>query len=227
MKCNYCNLKSEFTCLCGFPFLCSNHLSQHLRESKNQHTIEPLDSCLSVIEYQALKKEAQSKIIELQKYKDNIYSYSKSLIKRIKKLSKEVTEKIDTQVLFYIKLIKLDNLSKSLKAKADKIATTLYMTKDLSVNIDLEIEKVFKQELFIISSKEEEEEKEKSKKVSEVELNQKKELRFGENINQWSLDLKRSVIDFQITAPSQTKEIRFSKDEKYVFVCKIYIGIFK
>lgn len=228
MKCDFCKLRSEFTCLCEFPFLCSIHLSQHLRQAKNQHIIEPLDICLDTNECQALKNQAQRKIQELQKYKDQTYSLSKILIKKIKKCSKEVTQKIDTQALFYLKLMTLKNLSTSLKAKADKISSSVYVTKDLSLNIEQEIEKVFYQDLFTETS---EEEKEDLKKVSE-EDKQKKEpqamnLRFGQYINSWSLDQKRSAIDFEITAPSQTREIRFSKDEKYIFVCRNYIGIFK
>lgn len=242
MKCYSCQRKPDFTCPCSFTPLCPEHLTSHL-SLPGPHSIEhlniPLENSLSL----SLKKEVLNRIKLLQGTKEKLASLSKNLIKKILSCRGEVDKELNNLINYYFSLISFEKISNSLKTEVEKVLATCLRIKEFNMNVGSQSSKIFPEGLISYGESEtairkkeeirqaeikrtlEEECRAKQLKIqgyNSLDIEGKKQLMDSMNNNAFNNDFGKSS-----GKRDKIKEILFSMDGKFSFICKSYLGIFK
>lgn len=226
MNCNLCQSKSEVYCSCANIFLCDTHIDNHMK-MPGIHQVESIDLELNNSEINELKNEALTRIKNVQTSKKEIFSVAKRLIKEIENSVKAAIEKLNKFENEYILLAKVVKFSSSLKLKAQRMIATSIKLKKVNLNLKAKFINVFTEDLVTIF--------EKNQDFSTGVDNNS--LFITQGANYWEPEQKINFLEsqnikhyqdlFKAETWRKIKEIKFSNDSKYSFICNFYSGKFK
>lgn len=148
MSCSYCNQKAIHKCKCNNPYMCSDHLNFHLA-SKPDHKYEDLSITLSPSTHLETNSDILKAIHKFNQAKNEISLKVSSLIERLIRLQKKITETLDGITKKYHQILHQEKLCKSDIAMLRKVKTLDVKIKSVEFDgIISQIEKLFPQELI-------------------------------------------------------------------------------
>ena len=210
-----CEALAEFTCFCNYPSLCEQHISDH---QGNNHTIERLNIVLSKGECELLRRQATEKIICLKKTQ-NVFTELKEMLKSMtdRILLKDIS-KIQEQIDFFKAVQNFDRQSTTLRTKIDlNSAVTLATLRGIS------------DQLRVFNNNIEEMLMEKDiQPIANPQIENQETLEGLKNrMDNFEIDYFVNDFGEGKNFRDRIREIKFSKENKYSFICKSNAGIFK
>lgn len=151
MKCVNCQEAAQFFCSCEYLLLCSHHLPIH--KDKIGHFTENLNTALSNSDSKALKIEIMKRLQVIRKSRTEISNKAKNLILKIESYCKIAFDELDNQKKLYLTLMNLNIFSKTLKIEAEKVLSTSFIVKNISIELKDNFEEIFNAGLPVILPK--------------------------------------------------------------------------
>ena len=190
--------------------MCETHLGKHLVTLKN-HKYEDLDIEIEQSRFLRLKSEISIRIQKIDEAENMIAYTTKSLIKNIEKEHKEAIKRLDSLRTNYFEFLEHKKFCTSEIQIIEKIETMVSQVKTLKIDkIMNHIEKVYGGELVNYFDK-------RGNSYIEMSLKEKIDYYFG-------LIFQKDE-DYLNYCHSFGRELLVSNDGKYLFFCKLHLGI--
>ena len=208
MRCSYsCFEEARFKCQCQKAYMCGTHLGNHLKILK-KHEYEYLDIDLEQSRLQELKSETIKRIQKINEAEKMIANTTELLIKTIKKAHKETIKRLDNLRKNYFEILGHNKFCESEFTVIEKIEKMELEVKNVEIDqIMIQIGGVYGAELVNYL--------ERGNSYIEMSLKEK-------------IDYYHPIVLFHRNLNSYHqygKELLVSNDGKYLFFCKLHLGI--
>jgi hypothetical protein len=249
MKCQYDQHKVKYACTTHNAFLCKKHFKQHMSDRKAHMTLE-IDNALVHSDFEKLKYQIIQRIKALEQSKHQIASKASQLIAEIEQACMSSIQNLDDIIISCRANIIDNNFNDVAFQNVTMILnTTLKIEIDQQLRLNIREEPIREQLIEIIREATKDDEKIKQQPIREpfrneqikgqpikdIETKQLVQIPSNKELeNSASLEDKIEFCTqlsafrfFPIEKKWCIKEILFSDDQSFAFICKFYAGTIK
>lgn len=153
MNCIECKKYAEYKCICSEMYLCSEHLSSHIKKN-GKHMAESLCFTLEPPKSENFKRELLCRLNKLKLSKHQVFCNSKNIIIEIESLTKSLIFQLDALILKYSFLIKREHFYNSEKDEIENFLLTTILIRPVQINLEKSFREGFNQSLVSEEGKE-------------------------------------------------------------------------
>ena len=210
MRCFYCIQEAEFKCEWQQAYMCESHTGTHMKTT-GKHEIEVLDIDLEQPRLQKLKSETLKRIQKINEAEKLILYTTESLIKTIEKAYKEAIKRLDNFRKNYFEILEHKKFCISELPIIEKIEKMELEVQNVEIDkLMIQISGVYGAELINYL--------ERGNSYIEMSLKEKIDYYYPIVLN--------IIIGWDLNSCHQCgKELLVSNDRKYLFFCKLHLGI--